>query len=80
MIDSEPSSPLTGPSVGRGNRVEINLSWCKSCSICVAFCPTDALTADEVGTPSFTYPGKCTGCGLCEMMCPDFAIEVIRAR
>ena len=80
MIESDPSSPSSDPSVGHDNRVEINFSWCKSCSICVAFCPTDALTADEVGTPDFTYPEKCTGCGLCEMMCPDFAIEVIKQR
>ena len=78
MIESNPSSPPAGPAEGRGNWVEINFSWCKSCSICVAFCPTDALTADDVGTPSFTYPEKCTGCGLCEMMCPDFAIEVLK--
>ena len=80
MIESDPSSPPPGQSKERSNWVDINLSWCKSCSICVAFCPTRALTADEVGTPSLSYPEKCTGCGLCEMMCPDFAIEVIKRK
>ena len=77
MIDADPSR---NPPDVRSNRIEINLSWCKSCSICVAFCPTDALTTDEVGTPHLTYPDKCTGCGLCEMMCPDFAIEVFKSK
>lgn len=72
------TSPPSNQSKKRSNRVEINLQWCKSCSICVAFCPTSALTADDVGTPHFTYPDKCTGCGLCEMMCPDFAVEVVK--
>lgn len=61
-------------------RVEMNYKWCKSCSICVAFCPTKALSANDEGVPQQTNPEKCTGCGLCEMMCPDFAIEVIRQR
>jgi 2-oxoglutarate ferredoxin oxidoreductase subunit delta len=73
MIETSPSSDRA-PS--RSNHVEINLKWCKSCSICVAFCPTDALTADDTGTPEFSHPDKCTACGLCEMMCPDFAVEV----
>ncbi|HEX9016663.1 MAG TPA: 4Fe-4S binding protein [Chloroflexota bacterium] len=77
MIESDPAPR---EARGRSNRVEIDLSWCKSCGVCVAFCPTDALTADEVGTPTLSYPEKCTGCGLCEMMCPDFAIEVVKAR
>lgn len=77
MIETERSSDPPGPGL---NRVEINLKWCKSCSICVAFCPTDALTADEVGTPSLTHPEKCTACGLCEMMCPDFAVEVFKSK
>ncbi len=77
MIDTDASSGTAQP---RSNWIEINLQWCKSCSICVAFCPPDALTADEVGTPHLTFPDKCTGCGLCEMMCPDFAIEVFKKR
>ena len=77
MIETDPPS---GPPIKSGNWVEINLQWCKSCSICVAFCPPKALTADDVGTPHLTYPEKCTGCGLCEMMCPDFAIEVVKNR
>jgi len=77
MIETGPSS---NPTKTRSNWVEINLKWCKSCSICAAFCPTNALTVDETGTPHLTHPDRCTGCGLCEMMCPDFAIEVFKNR
>jgi len=76
MEKGSPSNASTKPT----NSVEIDLTWCKSCSICMAFCPTKALSADEVGTPHLTSPEKCTACGLCEMMCPDFAIEVIKNR
>ncbi len=77
MIETDPH---TSPARARSNWIEINLQWCKSCSICVAFCPPNALAADDIGTPHLTYPDKCTGCGLCEMMCPDFAIEVFKKR
>lgn len=77
MIGTDPPQSLPkSPS----NWVEIDLKWCKSCAICVAFCPPSALVADETGTPSLPDPSKCTGCGLCEMMCPDFAIEAFKRR
>jgi 2-oxoglutarate ferredoxin oxidoreductase subunit delta len=77
MIEADPPS---APVRARSNWVEINRAWCKSCAVCAAFCPTNALTCDEVGTPYLTSSEKCTGCGLCELMCPDFAIEVIKQR
>ncbi|MGM0602504.1 MAG: 4Fe-4S dicluster domain-containing protein, partial [Bacillota bacterium] len=27
-------------------KIEINQTWCKSCGICVDFCPTDVLELD----------------------------------
>jgi 2-oxoglutarate ferredoxin oxidoreductase subunit delta len=49
--------------------------WCKVCGICVAVCPVDNLAiVDGRLTPA----DRCTGCGLCEMHCPDFAISVER--
>ncbi len=56
--------------------VEIYKSWCKRCGICAAFCPVEALGQDENGLPYIKDPEKCTGCHLCEMRCPDFAIHV----
>ncbi len=57
-------------------KVHVYEAWCKKCGICVAFCPTSALTSDENGLPILTYPEKCTLCGMCELRCPDFAIAV----
>ena len=51
-------------------------AWCKRCGNCVAFCPMGILVADEWGYPRQVDAERCTGCGLCEMLCPDFAITV----
>jgi 2-oxoglutarate ferredoxin oxidoreductase subunit delta len=51
-------------------------AWCKRCGNCVEFCPRKALDHDEWGYPLLARPEACTVCGLCEMLCPDFAISV----
>ncbi len=51
-------------------------AWCKRCGNCIAFCPRSALKPDEWGHPVLEDPKRCTSCGLCEMLCPDFAIAV----
>lgn len=60
------------------NRIEIYRGWCKKCGICVAFCPHKVLEADQTSYPVIMDLEKCTGCRLCEMRCPDFAIVVYR--
>jgi len=57
--------------------IRINEAWCKSCEICVQFCPRHVL---EMGKfyPTVAHIEKCTACKLCELLCPDFAIEVIK--
>jgi 2-oxoglutarate ferredoxin oxidoreductase subunit delta len=54
----------------------INIAWCKGCGICVAFCPTHALSMTAVEKASLTHPESCTSCGMCELRCPDLAIEL----
>ena len=56
--------------------IEIYKSWCKRCGICVAFCPAKVLSQDNAGTVCIKDPDLCTGCQLCELRCPDFAIHV----
>jgi 2-oxoglutarate ferredoxin oxidoreductase subunit delta len=56
--------------------IEIYKSWCKRCGICAAFCPTGVLAQDETGMPYVKEAEKCTGCQLCQLRCPDFAINV----
>jgi 2-oxoglutarate ferredoxin oxidoreductase subunit delta len=50
--------------------------WCKSCGICVAFCPKGVIGKDETGAPEILHPDRCIGCRFCELHCPDFAISV----
>jgi len=57
-------------------RIEIYEAWCKRCGICVEFCPEDVLAMDSDRRPQVIRPEKCTGCGWCEIRCPDFAISV----
>jgi 2-oxoglutarate ferredoxin oxidoreductase subunit delta len=53
--------------------------WCKGCNICVAFCPKKVLALSG-GKVIAEKPEDCIGCCLCEMRCPDFAIEVHEKR
>lgn len=50
--------------------------WCKSCGICIAFCPRKIILADKTGKPFINEPEKCIGCRFCEIHCPDFAITI----
>ncbi len=56
---------------------KINREWCKGCGICVEFCPKGVLALDKEGKVMVKYPDKCISCGLCEMRCPDIAIELV---
>lgn len=56
--------------------IEVYKSWCKKCGICVAFCPAGVLAQDDSGVPYAKEPDKCTGCQLCALRCPDFALNV----
>ncbi len=57
-------------------QLEINEAWCKSCDICVRFCPERCLRLDEQQIVELFEPDLCTGCRMCEWLCPDFAINV----
>jgi 2-oxoglutarate ferredoxin oxidoreductase subunit delta len=51
--------------------------WCKGCGICVAFCPTEVLGLDAETRIVILDEARCTACRLCELRCPDFAIELV---
>ncbi len=77
-----------GRGRGRPARLEITEAWCKgrACEICVRACPERILViggqggargpGGTVDTVRVTRAEACTGCRLCELLCPDFAIAV----
>jgi len=58
----------------KGHR--INREWCKGCGICVAFCPKTVLGLDREDKAVAERIEDCIACRLCELRCPDLAIEV----
>ncbi len=59
-------------------QVDLDLTLCKACGICIELCPEKVFDRDKVGNPVVARPEECTSCLLCELHCPDFAIEVRR--
>jgi NAD-dependent dihydropyrimidine dehydrogenase PreA subunit len=64
-----------GSKMKKPPEINIKEEWCKSCEICVQFCPKDVLKMGQF-YPEVVNLEQCTGCKLCELLCPDFAIEV----
>ena len=60
--------------------VHIIADRCKGCNFCIEFCPRKVLvesTAFNVKgyhPPEVDKPDACVNCGLCELICPEFAI------
>ena len=54
----------------------IQRQWCKGCRVCVTFCPKNVLDIDSDGKVYVKNLEDCIYCGLCELRCPDLAIEV----
>jgi len=63
--------------------VHINKNRCKGCGFCIEFCPPSVLEfSDEFNAQGYHPPrladvDGCTGCDLCGMYCPDFAIYAV---
>ena len=67
-------------------RVDVDSRMCKGCELCIAACTFGVIqlsAPDTVNEYSLRYVvaehlEKCTGCGVCALMCPDSAITVWR--
>jgi 2-oxoglutarate ferredoxin oxidoreductase subunit delta len=84
MTFSEVNAPLTklkfkGLSL-QTDQLLIYRNWCKACGICIELCPTDVLAPDDEGKVYINKADACTSCKICEIHCPDFAINVIGPR
>lgn len=66
------------------NHVGINFELCKECEYCITFCPRkNVLERGTVINNHGYYPPQfhhenCTACGMCAIVCPEAAIEVIK--
>lgn len=58
--------------------VLLDLELCKACGICIELCPEKVFDRDGLGCPVLARPEDCSQCLICELHCPDFAIEVRR--
>lgn len=54
----------------------INEALCKQCGICVDFCPREVLATDTDGQVQVVNLEACTGCLMCELLCPELAISL----
>jgi 2-oxoglutarate ferredoxin oxidoreductase subunit delta len=65
-------------------RVFLLAERCKGCRFCVEFCPRQVLAMSErfnskgYHIPTVIAEHQCTDCKMCELLCPEFAIYVVR--
>ena len=65
-------------------RVIIDQAHCKSCGLCVEFCPKSIIEISPELNEAGHHPAgiicqdDCTGCGMCALMCPEACIEIYR--
>ncbi|MFH1639653.1 MAG: 4Fe-4S dicluster domain-containing protein [Chloroflexota bacterium] len=63
-------------------QIHIRTEWCKGCQFCVEFCPKHVLhQSGEFNRRGYNMASAeanndCIGCGMCELICPEFAISV----
>ena len=67
---------MGGSTMSKEITININDKLCKQCGICSALCPKQVLEQSYGSYPKVAHPDACIGCKLCELHCPDFAIEV----
>ena len=56
--------------------ITIDRGWCKQCGLCIAFCPREVLANDANGDVQVVNREACTGCLICELLCPELSITI----
>jgi len=82
MEAESPSSSEATPAAKPAKippEIQIKLSWCKGCGLCVEYCNRGVLEMRD-GIPVVLQAEKCSRCLMCEVICPDFAITVSEPR
>ena len=69
---------VAAPKLIEYDNIRWNALWCKRCYICVEACPRQALELKDDAI--IEIEGRCDRTGLCQRLCPDLAIEVIKPR
>ena len=65
-------------------KIYIVVDRCKGCGFCVEYCPRKVLEmSDEYNLKGYHPPfaaleDQCVNCDLCELICPEFAIYVLK--
>ena len=64
------------------SKITVDETYCKGCALCVHYCSKEVLElSTQRNSKGYAIPHakdaeKCSQCGICERMCPDFAITV----
>lgn len=72
-----------GSGKSRHSQVNVIAGRCKECGFCIEFCPQHVLCkSTEINSKgyhivSINNSDTCTGCNICSMLCPEFAISVV---
>jgi len=70
-------------SAARVKQIVVSDKLCKACYLCIWACPWGVLEIKEernwrgIKKPYAARIEQCRACRLCELYCPDFAIQVI---
>lgn len=69
----------------RHYRIQVLKDRCKGCRLCIEFCPRQVLKeSEELNSKGYRIvraerEKDCLNCGLCELICPEFAIKPVPA-
>ncbi len=65
------------------NKASVVANLCKSCGLCVKFCPKQVISIGDTRNAKGHYnavvdQAGCIGCGTCALVCPEAAIDILR--